>query len=129
LLNKGEEKTMGKGVKISFLGGVGEIGKNMYALEYDNEIIVLDAGMGFPTEKMPGIDCVVQDITYLVQNKDKVKAYIITHGHLDHIGGFPYALARRSCARVWQPYEPCIDREPTTRASGDKSQGGRCKGA
>ena len=84
---------MAKGVKISFLGGVGEIGKNMYALECDNDIIVLDAGLGFPSDDMPGIDCVVQDISYLIQNKDKVRGYIITHGHEDHIGGLPYALA------------------------------------
>ena len=85
---------MAKGVKISFLGGVGEIGKNMYALEYDNEIIVVDAGLGFPTDDMPGIDMVVQDLTYLVQNKDKVRAYVITHGHEDHIGGLPNALSQ-----------------------------------
>jgi len=85
---------MAKGVKIVFIGGVGEIGKNMYALEWENEIIVLDAGMGFADDSMPGIDKVVQDITYLTQNKNKVKAYIITHGHLDHIGGLPYALAQ-----------------------------------
>jgi len=83
---------MAKGVKISFLGGVGEIGKNMYALEYEDDIIVLDAGMGFTDETMPGIDKVVPDVTYLVQNKDKIKAYVITHGHLDHVGGMAYAL-------------------------------------
>jgi ribonuclease J len=83
---------MAKGVKISFLGGVGEVGKNMYALECDNEIIVLDAGMGFPSDDMPGIDYIVQDITYLEQNKDKVLAYVITHGHEDHIGGLAHAL-------------------------------------
>lgn len=84
---------MAKNVKISFLGGVGEIGKNMTVLECEDDMIVLDAGLGFPTDNMPGIDCVVQDITYLVQNKDKVKAYVVTHGHEDHIGGLPYALA------------------------------------
>ena len=84
---------MAKGLKVIFLGGVGEIGKNMYALEYENDIIVLDAGLGFATDDMPGIDCVVQDITYLVKNKNKVRGYVITHGHLDHIGGLPYALA------------------------------------
>ena len=84
---------MAKNVKISFLGGIGEIGKNMTLLEYDNDILVIDAGLGFPGDDMPGIDCVVQDITYLIKNKDRVKGYIITHGHLDHIGGLPYALA------------------------------------
>ena len=85
---------MAQGVKISFLGGVGEIGKNMYALEYENDIIVLDAGMGFPSNDMLGIDCVVQNISYLVQNKEKVKALIITHGHLDHIGAFHHMIPK-----------------------------------
>jgi ribonuclease J len=85
---------MAKGVKIIFLGGVGEVGKNMYVLEYESDIIVLDAGLGFPTDDMPGIDCVVQDISYLIQNKNKIKGYVITHGHEDHIGGLAYALAQ-----------------------------------
>ena len=80
-------------VKVIFLGGVGEIGKNMTALEYGNDIIVVDAGLTFPNnEDMPGVDCVVPDVTYLAQNKDKVRGVLLTHGHEDHIGGIPYLM-------------------------------------
>ena len=79
-------------IKIIPLGGLGEIGKNLTVFEYGNEIIVLDCGMAFPDEDMPGVDAVIPDITYLMNNRDKVKALFITHGHEDHIGCIPYFL-------------------------------------
>ena len=82
-----------KSVKIIFLGGVGEIGKNMTALEYGNDIIIVDAGLTFPnSEDMPGVDSVVPDISYLAQNKKKIRGVLLTHGHEDHIGGVPYLM-------------------------------------
>lgn len=82
-----------KSVKIIFLGGVGEIGKNMTALEYGNDIIIVDAGLTFPnSEDMPGVDSVVPDISYLVQNKKKIRGVLLTHGHEDHIGGVSYLM-------------------------------------
>ncbi len=81
-----------KMLKVIFLGGVGEIGKNMTVLEYGKDIIVIDAGVTFPGENMPGVDLVIQDATYLIQNKDRVRGIIVTHGHEDHIGSLPYLL-------------------------------------
>ena len=75
-----------------FLGGIGEIGKNMTVLEYGKDIIVIDCGVMFPSSDMLGIDLVVPDITYLIENKDKVRGFLITHGHEDHIGSIPYVI-------------------------------------
>ena len=92
LEGKKEKKRGKRPIRILFFGGVGEIGKNMTAIEYGNDIIVIDAGIIFPTEEMPGVDLVFPEITYLVTHKNKIRGVFLTHGHEDHIGGVPYLM-------------------------------------
>lgn len=91
--NKKDNKKEAK-VKIIPLGGLEQIGMNITAIEYEDTIIVIDCGLAFPTDDMLGIDLVIPDVTYLEKNLDKVKGFVITHGHEDHIGALPYVLQR-----------------------------------
>lgn len=84
--------TMTSKLKIIPLGGLNEIGKNLTVYEYGDDIIVIDCGLGFPDEEMYGVDIVIPDFTYLVQNQNRIRAIILTHGHEDHIGGLPFLM-------------------------------------
>lgn len=121
---KAQSNKKKKPVRIVFLGGVGEIGKNMTALEYGNDIIVVDAGLTFPSpEDMPGIDSVVPDVTYLAQNKHKVRGVLLTHGHEDHIGGVPYLMKELA------PETPIYGTKLTLMLTDNKLQEHRLSGA
>lgn len=81
-------------VRISFLGGMNEIGKNMTLYEYKNDMFIVDCGLAFPTAELPGVDLVIPDFTYAINNQDRIRGIIVTHGHEDHIGGLAYLLKK-----------------------------------
>ena len=87
-----QKNESGSKLKIIPLGGLEQIGLNITAFEYEDSIVVVDCGLAFPEDDMLGIDLVIPDITYLKENEDKVKGFVITHGHEDHIGALPYVL-------------------------------------
>ena len=89
------------------LGGLGEVGKNMYCIEHDDEIIVIDVGVLFPEDSLLGVDYVIPDFSYLVKNQHKIKAVIITHGHEDHIGAIPFLLQTIKIKTIYAPRFAC----------------------
>lgn len=101
------EKTISKPVSIYALGGLGEVGKNMYCFENENQIVIIDCGVKFPGVEFPGIDYIVPDFTHLKNNKNKIRALIITHGHEDHIGGIPFLIQHVNIPVIYAPRLAC----------------------
>ena len=91
------------GTKIVVLGGLGEVGKNMYCIMHTDAIVIIDAGVRFPDSEIMGVDYILPDFTFLKENEDKIKALLITHGHEDHIGGIPFLLQSINIPAVYAP--------------------------
>lgn len=101
------EKQISKPISIYALGGLGEVGKNMYCFENESQIVIVDCGVKFPGVELPGIDYIVPDFTHLKNNKNKIRALIITHGHEDHIGGIPFLIQHVNIPVIYAPRLAC----------------------
>ena len=101
------DKSISKPISIYALGGLGEVGKNMYCFENEAQIVIIDCGVKFPGVELPGIDYIVPDFTHLKNNKNKIRALIITHGHEDHIGGIPFLIQNVNIPVIYAPKLAC----------------------
>ena len=100
-------ENISKPISIYALGGLGEVGKNMYCFENESQIVIVDCGVKFPGVELPGIDYIVPDFTHLKNNKNKIRALIITHGHEDHIGGIPFLIQHVNIPVIYAPRLAC----------------------